>query len=100
MRKLYFFAKNTSTDDVTFLCIPICVVFGVSVLSEPDNKSRRSPCFMIKGLCSLAAVCPQKREKNTARRGREKNKQTRFICHSQNSIFCYFPQIRLIRKVL
>lgn len=76
MRKLQFFLRkhiNWWCECVlTFLCIPIRAFLGVSVLSEPDNKSVRSPCFMIKGLCSLATVFPQKRERNTVRRGREK----------------------------
>lgn len=49
----------------------------VSVLSEPDNKRVRSPCFMIKGLCSLATVCPQKRE-GTQWGGDEKKKTPTF----------------------
>lgn len=97
-KKLCFFWENTSTDFVN-ACWHAWGFF-VSVVRAADNKGVRSPCFMIKGLRSLAAVCPQKREKNTTRRWLKKEKKVFYLLQPANSIFCYFPQIRLIRKVL
>lgn len=68
----------------------------LSVLRVADNKGVRSPCCMIKGLCSLAAVCPQKRGKEHNTEG---TKKKCFICRSQpTQYFAIFLRLGLFER--